>query len=516
MKSRFKLNILVTSDIHGYLLPINYANNSRSTKGLSVLSSAIKTFNRKNSILFDVGDSIQGSPLMYFHQINRMNYKNPVAVLFNKIKYDYFIPGNHDFNYGKKYLKDFIKEINATTLCQNIYKEDHLVFKRGYDIKQFDNGPKILIIGATTKYIPNWENPINIKNYTFRDPVEEVKKIVKEHKNSVDLIILAYHGGFEKVLDTGKEFVKNTGENQGYKLFKEIKDIDILLTGHQHRVISHKVGNRVAVQPGSNGSHLGVVEVEFTYDNKYSIEKVNPHFLLAHDYVEDIECVNAIKKVESDNQKFLDEVIGIVDEDNLVIKDPFIARRDKHPIVDFINKIQKDAAHSMLSSTSLANIVTGFNKEITVRNVLSTYVYANTLIVVEIDGLSLKNYLEKCAEYFVLVDGKITHNPRFSYPKFEHYNYDMVDGIDYIIDVRNKFGNRITSIKYKGKKIKNSDKFTLALNNYRATGGGDFYMLKDLPIIKEIPFDVAELMINYIRTQKFLKIKEKKNIILLK
>ncbi|XMB72117.1 bifunctional UDP-sugar hydrolase/5'-nucleotidase [Mycoplasmatota bacterium WC30] len=516
MKSRFKLNILTTSDIHGYLLPINYADNTKSSKGLSILASAIKTFNRNNSILLDIGDSIQGNPLMYFHQLNRSKYINPVAKLFNKIGYDYFIPGNHDFNYGKKYLKDFIKQINAKTLCQNIYKEDHLVFKKGYDIKEFKNGPKILIIGATTKYIPNWENPKNIRNYTFRNPIEEVKNIINKHKNKVDLIILAYHGGFEKDILTGEEFVKDTGENQGYRLFKEIPDIDILLTGHQHRVICHKDGNRVIIQPGSNGSHLGVIEVEFSYERKHNVNSTNPYFLLAKDYVADIDCVNAIQKIEADNQKFLDEVIGIVSENNLEIKDPFIARRDKHPIVDFINKIQLDASHAMLSSTSLANIVTGFNKEITVRNVLSTYIFTNTPVVVEINGLLLKKYLEKCAEYFILIDGKITHNPRFSYPKVEHYNYDMVDGIDYIIDLRKEFGNRIVSIKYKGKQIKESDKFSLVINNYRATGGGDFYMLKDLPVIKEIPFDIAELMINYIRTQKFLKIKEKKNIILLK
>ena len=211
----------------------------------------------------------------------------------------------------------------------------------------------------------------------------------------------------------------------------------------------------------------------------------------------------------------MDEIIGVVPEDNLEINDLFLARKNKHPIIDFINKIQLSATGAMLSATSLGNQVTGFKKEISVRNVLSTYIYANTLVVIEITGKVLKEYLEKCAEYFVISEGQITHNPSFSYPKHEHYNYDMIDGIDYVIDVRKEFGNRIVSIKYQGKETTDDDLFTLVLNNYRASGGGDFYMLKSLPIIKLIPLDVAELMIEYIRTHKTIKIRTKNNIKLL-
>ncbi|MCK5732497.1 MAG: bifunctional metallophosphatase/5'-nucleotidase, partial [Tenericutes bacterium] len=467
----------------------------------------------KSSILLDLGDSIQGSPLMYFHKTNRNKYPNPVGTLLNYLKYDYFVPGNHDFNYGKKYLKDFVNQIKAKTLCQNIYLHDHLLFKNGYDVKVYKNGYKVLIIGATTKYIPNWENPTNIKNYEFRDPYEETKRIVDKFKDEVDLIILAYHGGFERDLKTGEKYVEDTGENQGYKLFNEIKDIDILLTGHQHREICEKFGNRVVMQPGFNGSNLGVIEI--VIDNNKKLKTINPLLVNSNGLKEDIKCKKTLRRIERDNQKFLDEIIGIVPEDNLEIKDLFLARKNKHPIIDFINKIQLRETGAMLSATSLGNQVTGFKKEISIRNVLSTYVYANTLVVIEITGKILKEYLEKCAEYFVVTEGKITHNPSFSYPKNEHYNYDMIDGIDYVIDVRKEFGNRIASIKYHDKEIADSDLFTLALNNYRASGGGDFIMLKSLPVIKEIPLDVAELMIEYIRTHKTLKVHTKNNIKLL-
>jgi len=142
-------------------------------------------------------------------------------------------------------------------------------------------------------------------------------------------------------------------------------------------------------------------------------------------------------------------------------------------------------------------------------------VFANTLVVIEIDGRRLKEYLEKSAEYFIVKDGIITHNPIFSYPKLQHYNYDIVDGIDYTFDLRKNIGERVVSIIYNEEIVKPSDTFTLVLNNYRASGGGDFDMLKDLPIIQEIPLNVAELMIDYIRKHKYLNIHSRNNITLL-
>lgn len=512
MENDFKFRVIFTSDIHGYLLPINYSNNTKSNTGLSILASAIKKHRSENSVLFDLGDTIQGSPLMYFHQLNRNKYANPVSVMMNKMNYDYYIPGNHDFNYGIEYLNTFVKQLNCETLCSNIYKNGSYLFKQGYDIQVYQAGFKVLMIGITTKYIPNWENPEFIKRLEFRDPYEITKSIVQKHRDQVDLVIVGYHGGLEKDLHTREEFVRDTGENQGFKIFDEIKGVDILLTGHQHRIICEKIDNRVVMQPGCNGSLLGIVDVTYKKSNDGFIKNLEPRFIKATDYYPDKELVNSIQKIEKANQKFLDEVIGFVPNDNLYIENLVKARLEKHPIVDFINMIQLDSSKAMLSSTSLANTVTGFKKEITVRNVLSTYIYANTLVVVEISGLILKEYLEKCAEYLLIEDGKVIPNPRFSYPKLEHYNYDMIDGIDYTFDLNKPFGDRVVSIKYKNKEIKSDEVFTIVLNNYRANGGGDFYMLKDLKIVKEIPFNVAELIIDYIRIKKIIKVKGRKNI----
>ena len=124
----------------------------------------------------------------------------------------------------------------------------------------------------------------------------------------------------------------------------------------------------------------------------------------------------------------------------------------------------------------------------------------------------LKQILEKNAEYFICAEGKIAVNPRFVYPKVQHYNYDMFDGIDYLIDIDKDFGDRIVEMKYQNKPIKADDIFTLTVNNYRASGGGDFAEYKKLKVIRVLPFDITELIIDYIVKNRNLIIKDEKNI----
>jgi 2',3'-cyclic-nucleotide 2'-phosphodiesterase/3'-nucleotidase len=136
--------------------------------------------------------------------------------------------------------------------------------------------------------------------------------------------------------------------------------------------------------------------------------------------------------------------------------------------------------------------------------------------VKKINGKTLKAYLEKCAEYFEIENDEIVVNNKYIYPKLQHFNYDMVDGIDYTIKVSNDIGNRIVELKYKGKDIKEEDSFSIVLNNYRSSGGGDFSMIKDSKVIKEIQTSMVEILAKYILKNKVIDFEPVNNINVIK
>ncbi|MDD4355366.1 MAG: bifunctional UDP-sugar hydrolase/5'-nucleotidase [Candidatus Izemoplasmatales bacterium] len=516
MSERFHFRLLAMSDLHGHLIPESLTDFTQKPSGLCAISSIIAKHRTENTRVLDLGDSIQGSPMMDYHQAHRHSSPNPVAVLFNHLKVDYFVPGNHDFNYGRSYLDQFIDNLNTTkVLCANILdKKNRPAFGLPYDLFTLGEGIKIAIIGVTTQYIPNWERKSHITNLRFENACQVAKRLV-EHLKKIEnphLIILAYHGGFEKDLDTFEAYVADTGENLGSRMLEEIPEIDILITGHQHRSIVSTVRNTLVIQPGYNGKAMAVIDVDFIKENgRYAIRK-KAILEKTDNYPVDERCVTLLSNIRKETEKYLDIRIGKTTQD-LLIKDAFLARRDKHPIVTFINQVQKEKTKADISCCSLGNQVSGFPDIIRIRDVLSTYVFPNTLVVLRIDGQTLKRALEKNAEYFALdEEGRIIANPRYSYPKTEHYNYDMFDGIDYCIDVAQPYGRRIVTLTYQNKPVSTHQSFTLVMNNYRSTGGGEFQMYRNLEIVKEINIDIASLLIDYIKKHKTITIQAHHNI----
>lgn len=516
MSDSFHFRMLVTSDLHGQLVPELPLSSEQKPAGLCVIASMIAKYRTSTTRILDLGDSLQGSPMMVYHQRHRHQSPNPVAVLFNHLCVDYFVPGNHDFNYGRKYLDQFIGQLTVTKpLCGNIFdKEKRLPFGKAVDLIRLENGIKIAVIGVTTQYIPHWERKSHIANLLFENACDTAKQLVRELKQTENpqLIILAYHGGFEKDLDTFEPYIADTGENLGSRMLEEIPDVDILITGHQHRSIVKTIRDTLVIQPEYNGKALGVIDVRFALEDGWRLAEKRAFLEKTDGYPVDATCLELIADIRQKTEKYLDIPIGKTTQD-LLITDAFLARRDKHPIVTFINQVQMAQTKADLSCCSLGNQVTGLPQTIRIRDVLTTYVFPNTLVVLKIDGRVLKAALEKNAEYFALDEqGTIIANPRYSFPKNEHYNYDMFDGIDYTIDVSQPVGQRIVSLSYQNKPVTNDQQFTLAMNNYRSTGGGEFGMYQNQEIVKEGLVDIAELLIDYIRKHKTITVLAHHNV----
>ncbi|MBY6037440.1 bifunctional metallophosphatase/5'-nucleotidase [Fictibacillus nanhaiensis] len=506
------LHIFVTSDIHGNVLPITYGNNQKADLGLAKAAALIteKREEHKNCIVIDNGDLIQGTPLTYHYARIGEESMNPMVLLLNELKFDAAVIGNHEFNYGLPLLQKTVSESQFPWLSANIIweKSGEPIFGQPYVIKTFDSGLKAAVLGLTTHYIPNWENPEHIAGITFLDAVETANRYVPLLKEQADVVIVSYHGGFERDLETGEPTEALTEENQGYRLCMEVEGIDVLLTGHQHRLIEDKEINGVAlIQPGTQGNAVGHVEITVrNRKDRWEITHKKSANLSTKGYDAHEHVLRLISPYEERAQKWLDQPIGVIEGD-MEITNSMETRLRDNPLIEFINKVQMDAAGVDISSTALFdNKSKGFSSNVTMRDIVSNYIYPNTLKVIEITGKDMREALERSAAYFMVnKDGKVSVNPAFSVPKPQHYNYDMWEGISYTIDLSRPIGERITELSYKDQEVKDSQVYNVVMNNYRAGGGGDYLMFKGKKVIKDIPIDVSELMANYMLKRGIIK-----------
>ena len=222
------------------------------------------------------------------------------------------------------------------------------------------------------------------------------------------------------------------------------------------------------------------------------------------------------RSLEMQTQNWLDQPLGEIRDISLLITDGFVARLHKHPLVSFINQVQKETTGAQLSATALFNNASGFNHSITMRDLVSTYVYPNTLVVKKMSGKDLKLMIELCANYFEIEKDEIVVSKEYTYPKIQHFNYDMIDGIDYTLKVSNPKGSRCTSCTYLGKEIENDDVFTIAMNNYRAVGGGDFEMVARSETILDTNRDMVEILAEYIQSNSPVTVNHNENIHVIK
>ncbi|MCD1259338.1 bifunctional metallophosphatase/5'-nucleotidase [Paenibacillus athensensis] len=503
------VTFLETSDVHGAMLPIHYADNRPQELGLAKIATLLRLERARqpHAIYVDNGDLIQGTPLAYHHARLCNEPVNPLVLGLNELKCDAAVLGNHEFNYGLDALRKAVGESRFPWLSATVVDETtgEPLFGTPYIVRELPEGVRVGLLGLTTPYIPNWENPDHIRGLRFIDAVEAAQTWVPvlREQERVDVVAVAYHGGFERDLASGEPTEPQTGENQGYRLCMEVPGIDVLLTGHQHRSLAGVELNGVAiVQPASQGAYLGKAQLQLARtepDGAWRVVGRTTELLPAAGAEADAEIMQLAAPYEARTQAWLDQPIGRL-TGNMRVTDPLQIRLKDNALIEFINRVQMELSGADISNTALFdNRSPGFPEQITMRDIVSNYIYPNTLKVIRISGRDIRAALEQSAAYFELAgDGSIRVNPRFAEPKPQHYNYDMWEGIEYRLNIARPFGQRVDKLLYRGRPIDPDAEFDVVMNNYRAGGGGNFLMFKNKPVIRDIPTDMSELIAAYI------------------
>lgn len=489
--SQFK--IIATTDIHGAIMAHSYHNNAETPYSLSRIKTAIDSLKDENTILVDNGDVLQGTPLTSYD--NNQPNSSVMAKAFNHLNYDYFNLGNHDFNYGPKVLERYLSQQKATGICCNILLNEEPIGNP--IIHTFENGLTLGIIGVVTDYLPNWEKPENLESITILPVYETVKTELENIRDSVDFTCIVYHGGFEKDLTTGEPTEALTSENVGYEL-TTLEGLDILITGHQHRSLNQVVNKTLCLQCANNGSEFMMVE--------YKDNKLSGHLIKSADFDIDKDFESLFEEEEKQTQTWLDQVIG--QGPDMHIPNVFEAQKNKSLFTTFINKVAIETMEADMAFCCLFPTSPGIKSEITMRDLVASYPFPNTFVLVEIDKDTLKEYLEKCANYFIVDENnELQINPSYLYPKLSMYDYDMGDGLSYTIDASKPMGERVTITE-----LPDKDTFNLVVNNYRASGGGSFFMIRDCKKIKEDPREVIDIVYDYIKEHSPIEITNPNNV----
>lgn len=256
----FNLSIIHTNDFHAHDEP--FRENGKVIGGASRMAKLIRDLRKSsidNTLLIDGGDIFQGS-ILY------AKYKGEVEVeLLNKMGYDIYTIGNHEFDDGSKNLADKLSKAKFDVVnCNLDFSKMPGLGKiaKPYVIKEFGK-EKVAFIGAITNDLEvlaaNMQE-VKLKAKDKSDWMNPIKDTVKELKEQgINKIIMVTHCGVE----------------DDEALAKAIPELDAIIGGHSHSrltermVIKHADGTTTTiVQAGCYGKNVGKLDLNFDSEGR--------------------------------------------------------------------------------------------------------------------------------------------------------------------------------------------------------------------------------------------------------
>jgi len=517
------VKILGTSDVHGRVVPWSYASDTEDKSGsyaqLSTLINQRRKEN-KNVILVEVGDAIQDNSIDFFALTLEEAKNHPIPKVLNYMKYDVFVPGNHEFNFGMPVLNEILNDIKAKKLAANLYHKDGKRYLQPTTIIQKD-GVKIGIIGLTTPMSAKFEEDTgNLKDYKYVSIIEETKKQVKNLKaKKVDAIVAVAHMGIEN-----ENNIPETGLRD---LANAVPEIDAIVAGHMHQDVKSETINGVLItEPHRYGTVLSEIDLKFDVNDKTKKVKL----LGKTATTTPVKNLEADKKVEEIYKPYHERLREIANEKIGETENDMVPQGKIHGVSisfakdtgmsSFITDVEKYYSKADVVSFAYDYENVKLDKgDIKRKDIAYNYRYAGgDVSVYEMTGKQLKDYMEWAADYFDTIQkGDTNYRYNDVRGKSKYVTFDIFGGVSYKIDLRNQKGNKIVDLKLAdGRKITPDMKLKVGMNSYRfdqLIKKGGIFEGQNIPLVwsskDEMGQDkgrIQSMMIDYIKNVKGGKI----------
>lgn len=537
------------------------ANNILVDNGDLIQGTPLGTYAAKIAPLQD------GEVHPVFKAMNQMDYD--IATLGNH-EFNYglefleeaYDDANFPFVNANVYVDD--KDNNPDN-DQNQFTPYKIINKKVVDEQGKKHVIKVGFIGFVPPQINEWDKANLDGKVITKNIVDTAKKFIPQMKEEgADLIVAMTHSGFNGNKDNSEDVIYALSEVPGidavtfshtHKVFpaKSVSALDGLFKGADGQPLpgvdneKGTINGVPAVQAGYGGGSLGIIDLTLKKEKgKWSVVNSHSETREIYEDVKDpvtgktvtqraVEPVQSIvDAVQADHQAtvtYVNTPIGKTTDDihsyfSLVQDDPSIqvvTNAQKWYVEKYIAQSKPEYANLPILSVGAPfkagrNGVSEYTEiqagDLTIRSAGDLYLYDNTLKAVKVKGSVVKEWIEMSAGKFNTINPTSTEEQTLLNPAFPVYNFDVIDGVQYQIDVTvpakydkdgkiiNPDSSRVVSLTYNGQPVNPNQDFIVVTNNYRAGGGGNFPGVKGSELVVDSADENRQILMDYITEMK--------------
>ncbi|MEX0318220.1 MAG: bifunctional 2',3'-cyclic-nucleotide 2'-phosphodiesterase/3'-nucleotidase [Ruegeria sp.] len=553
-----RLRLLATSDLHMNLLSFDYyADRSEPTVGLTRTASLIRAARAEanasgtSTLLVDNGDSLQGTPLGEW-AAEESDVSHPLMQTFDHLGYDAIGLGNHDFNFGLDALDRILTQAPCPVLCSNLLRlrgstswRAAAILTRTVAAGEETYQLRIGLFSVLPPQTMEWEAHVLEGQADASDILSAAEQAVhKLRGQGCDLIVALAHTGLDD--GTARTNMENAAIPLAY-----LEGIDAVVAGHTHLLlpgVEHEglrgvearhglVHGKPMVMPGASGSHLGVIDLTLAADGQGGWQiterraELRPIFErdASGDAIpttpEDPELTELLAPAHAATRARMGQPVGQIEHPlhsyfSFCAPDrglALVAAAQAAALRPYLSG-RSEAELPLLSATApskfggragprhYTQVPAG---QISLRHVADLHVFPNELRARIVTGAQLRDWLEMSAVLFhQLTPGN--HGTELVDRDRAGYNFDVLHGAEYKIDLSaparfhpdgtltDPAHHRIHDLRLNGTPVTDDQRFVVALNNYRAAGGGHFAALSGADKISIPSLRIQDILRDYL------------------
>lgn len=426
----------------------------------------------------------RGVPMLFCHAgdtfspslLSGFDKGEHIVDLTNLIEPDVFVPGNHEFDFGKDVYFARMRQASFPFFAANMTLADGspVPGMKSSEIYEL-GGIKVGLVGITMAEVPQVSRPGDLR---FGPVMETLRRETKALRaRGAEILVAVTHT--DRAVDN--EIVRS-------------RLVDILLTGHDHDLAITFDGKTVMVESNEEGYFVTAVDVAVRTDGTGPNRTVawSPSFRV-HDSAQvtpDPDVLRVVDAYEGELSKVLDVVLGRTTEP--LDSRTAIVRSGEAAIGNLVADAMRAAAGAEIALTN-AGAIRGnetypAGAELRRRDILSELPFGNSIVVVEATGAELAAMLE--------------HG--FSTVGEPSGRFPQVSGLRVAYSGRASPGRRLRSVEIGDKPVEPERRYRLAANNFMLAGGDGYSMLAEGRVVVGATDGklVATEVMDYVQTRK--------------